>query len=216
MATGEGVANRLVATLRAAVQAGDEAAVDAALTPLVELAQNGHREALRIVIGHIKDQRVADRAARVLILNQSDVDEVVQQTLITLADRIDGYEHRGSFSGWVSVMAKNKAKQLIRAKKSGVNEVADTPGEGDGDLSVNRFSSVVAGDELRERALARLTTQQRQILELREVYGYSYDEIAEALDMPRNTVGTHLHRARARLVEFLLAFDPDAAGVEIP
>lgn len=215
MTASDGAANRLGAALQAAVATGDEAAIDAALSPLVELAQGDDREALRIVIAHVKNQRVADRAARVLILNQTDVDEVVQQTLITLADRIDRYEHRGSFTGWVSVMAKNNAKQLIRSKKSGVNEVADAAGEGD-DLSINRFSSVVAGDELREQALAQLTTQQRQILELREVFNYSYDEIGETLDMPRNTVGTHLHRARGRLLEFLLVADPDVTGAERP
>ena len=209
MAANDDTIRGLRAALAAAVDRGDDALVDAALTPLIRLAQGGDRPALRLILAHINDQRIAHRSARKITLNDADVDEVAQHTLIAVAEQIDRFEHRGSFTGWVAVTASNKAKQLVRWKTSGVNEVAAAPKQR-GAGSVTRFSSLVADEELVERALSQLSPRQREILELREVYGYSYEEIADRFAIPRNTVGTHLHRARARLVDVLLSTHPDA------
>ena len=47
--------------------------------------------------------------------------------------------------------------------------------------------------------LATLSEEHRNILVLRELQGLSYDEIAEALSIPRGTVESRLHRARQQL-----------------
>ncbi len=54
-----------------------------------------------------------------------------------------------------------------------------------------------------ERALARLSPEQRSAFVLHEAEGLSYQEIAEALGCPVGTVMSRLHRARARLLEDL-------------
>jgi RNA polymerase sigma-70 factor (ECF subfamily) len=49
-----------------------------------------------------------------------------------------------------------------------------------------------------EEALAKVNEQQRQVLWLREMRGYSYPEIASMLRIPEGTVKSALHRGRQR------------------
>lgn len=72
----------------------------------------------------------------------------------------------------------------------------------------------VASSEFRRRlhgAVGQLPEPQRSIVVLREIEGYQYDEIAEALDLPLNTVKVYLHRARRRLREALRVYSPENA-----
>lgn len=57
-------------------------------------------------------------------------------------------------------------------------------------------------------ALDGLDEPYRSIVVLREVEGLAYQEIADALDLPLNTMKVYLHRAKKRLREALLQADP--------
>ena len=64
----------------------------------------------------------------------------------------------------------------------------------------------VSDEELRARVrtqLDLLPPLYRTVITLRSTEELSYEEMATALDMPLNTVRTHLHRAKARLRELL-------------
>jgi RNA polymerase sigma-70 factor (ECF subfamily) len=54
-----------------------------------------------------------------------------------------------------------------------------------------------------QEALARLDEEQRTIILLRDIQDLSYEEISEILDLPRGTVKSRLHRARAELTRFV-------------
>ena len=54
-----------------------------------------------------------------------------------------------------------------------------------------------------ERAIARLRPEYRSCILLRHIEGYSYEEIADVLDLPLGTVKTYIHRARNELREYL-------------
>ena len=58
--------------------------------------------------------------------------------------------------------------------------------------------------ELREHlesAVAALDEPYRSIVVMREIQGFAYEEIAEALELPLGTIKAYLHRARRRLRE---------------
>lgn len=61
-----------------------------------------------------------------------------------------------------------------------------------------------AGDAL-QAALARLDEDMRAVVLLRDLEDLDYEEIAELIGVPRGTVKSRLHRARARLAEYLAA-----------
>ena len=54
-----------------------------------------------------------------------------------------------------------------------------------------------------ERAIARLRPEYRACILLRHVEGYSYEEIADTMDLPLGTVKTYIHRARNELRGYL-------------
>jgi RNA polymerase sigma-70 factor (ECF subfamily) len=59
-----------------------------------------------------------------------------------------------------------------------------------------------------QAAIPLLSTEHREVLLLREFEQMSYEEIATALEVPRGTVESRLHRARAELKELLKAYMP--------
>ena len=59
-------------------------------------------------------------------------------------------------------------------------------------------------DEIVQRAITRLPTEQRVVLVMREMEGLCYETIAEMLDLPVGTVRSRLHRARLQLRELLI------------
>ncbi len=59
-----------------------------------------------------------------------------------------------------------------------------------------------------QAAMRRLSPEHREVLALREFEQMSYNEIAEALGVPRGTVESRLHRARNEMREILKAYLP--------
>jgi RNA polymerase sigma-70 factor (ECF subfamily) len=62
-----------------------------------------------------------------------------------------------------------------------------------------------------QRAMNMLTAEHRSIIVLRHMEDFSYEEMAEILDMPVGTVRSRLHRARAQLLEHLKEVMPEEA-----
>ena len=62
-----------------------------------------------------------------------------------------------------------------------------------------------------ENALSALSTDQRRVIELRDLQGLEYTEIAESLDIPVGTVRSRLNRARARVRELTEWFLQESA-----
>lgn len=76
-----------------------------------------------------------------------------------------------------------------------------------GDSIAAAGPSAEAGLDVRA-AIGQLSPEHREVLVLREFERMSYEEIAEALDVPRGTVESRLHRARSELREKLKAYLP--------
>ncbi|MGZ3560198.1 MAG: RNA polymerase sigma factor, partial [Thermodesulfobacteriota bacterium] len=57
--------------------------------------------------------------------------------------------------------------------------------------------------ELIQRGLLKLKDDQRELLVLRDLQGFSYEEMGELLGLPEGTIKSKLHRARMDLKEVL-------------
>ena len=142
-----------------------------------------------------------------LLNNAADAEDVVQETFAGAFKSLAKFEERSSVKTWLSRILVNQVamfKRDVRAEKSqsldATAEVRDFGGAG-GEAS-GGGGSATAGVDARldlQVALQKLSDEHRQVLVLRELQQLSYEEIAAVLDVPRGTVESRLHRARAEL-----------------
>lgn len=133
-----------------------------------------------------------------LIGNAADADDAVQDALITAWKRLPELENPERLRSWLSTIVSRKAMDRARSRKqtSEIDEALP---------ALTRTPEARAVDASQLDALARvlagLPEESRQVWVLKEVGGYSYDEIAERVDASVSTVRGRLARARATVLE---------------
>jgi RNA polymerase sigma-70 factor (ECF subfamily) len=151
-----------------------------------------------------------------LLGRREDAEDVTQEVLVRLwrhRDRIDPARTRA----WVAQVTRNLVIDVSRQRKlraAVFAEGADAEAAAVAVSSDARPDRATMNGELRdalENAVARLDEPYRSILVMREIQDYSYQEIADALEMPLGTVKVYLHRARRRVRETIRSGDHDAA-----
>lgn len=140
------------------------------------------------------------RVALRLTGERAEAEDVVQETMIKIWEQRGGLSDINNVEGWCTRLVRNLGIDKIRSRQR--RGIADLEKAGDpADMSagpVRRLQSKDAMDKL-ERAMATLPEQRRTILQLREIEGYSYREIAETLDISVDQVRTDIHRGRNAL-----------------
>lgn len=129
-----------------------------------------------------------------------DAEEAAQEALLTIATRLSDFSGRGSFQGWVTVIASNQALQTYRSMKK---RFSDTTTDVIGERPDPRTTSVIAGTRLDLLdALEQLARDHPAAVEafvLRDLGTLSYEEIAGLIDTPVGTVKARIHTARGYL-----------------
>jgi RNA polymerase sigma-70 factor (ECF subfamily) len=175
---------------------------------LVRLAQSGEEAAFEELIRR-HQQRVFGLVSGIL-RRREDVEDVVQQVFLKVFVSLKRFDQRAAFSTWLYKISVNECWDYLRKKKV-------RPLVYEADLSeeqVSRLDGVVSAEQppasssdraeardLLERMMEKLPEQDRELLVLKEVEGFSVQELAEILDLNVNTVKVRLFRARARLMD---------------
>jgi len=150
--------------------------------------------------------RHQDRIYRFLVrLTRSpdDARDLTQETFIHAWEALERWRPEARFTTWLFQIARNQALDLLRR-----NRRTEFVALEDDDASLPcPAPTPEAALETRqrfhgmERALARLPTEHREILLLREIEALPYEEIAAVLDISLGTVKSRLARARTGLLE---------------
>ena len=147
----------------------------------------------------VKHRPALERSARRLCRNRHDAEDLVQTTLVRAWQARAQFLPGGNIGGWLYRILCNHHRDNLRRPR-GIQvplpeEVPDhTPDPDDGPSLLAMPPEVVL------EALRQLPDDLRQPLELSVVHGKRYRDIAEQLDIPINTVGTRIRRARLRLL----------------
>jgi RNA polymerase sigma-70 factor (ECF subfamily) len=134
------------------------------------------------------------RGATLLLGSRVDAEDLVHDLFVGLPEALRRYEDRGTFGAWLARIATRMALMRLRSQRS-KREV---------DLSLELPASSNASDRLGDRllieqALRRLPEQSQTVVVLRDLYGWSYADIAEFLGAREATFMTRLSRAMERL-----------------
>ncbi|MGF1469101.1 MAG: sigma-70 family RNA polymerase sigma factor [Sandaracinaceae bacterium] len=191
--------------------AGEQGLEEAPDADLVERVQGGDAEAFRELFDRY--HRRAYAVALGVVKNPSDAKDVVQEAFVKVHRHIPRFQGSSSFYTWLYRIVMNLAIDHVRRRKNrrGV-EYDDRLGRddeevaGDGTLLPRILDAnpgrTVARKELLERiqaALDELPEYHRAVILLREVEGMSYEEMAEALDVPKGTIMSRLFHARKKM-----------------
>lgn len=161
------------------------------------------------------EQRVFNHCMR-MVNDEEDSYDLTQEIFLKVFRKIGNYEHTYSFYTWLYRITVNCCIDFLRRKKRQVNSVSLSAGHGD-DAGINGKDQDIPDhtfvpdtaldqrelDQVLHAAIAQLSEKLRAIIILKEIEGFSYEEIAEVLGCSKGTVKSRLFRARERLKELL-------------
>jgi RNA polymerase sigma-70 factor (ECF subfamily) len=179
---------------------------------LIRRAQGGEPEALTQLV--LTQQHYVYSIAMSVLKHPDDAADLTQEAFIRLFRALPQYNGESRFTTWLYRMVVNLGRDELRRRG---RQVPIAPATGD-DEDVDPMSSVADDDrwadparaldsqELREsvrRALGQLEEHHRLVLTLYYFDDLKYTDIAEIMDLPLNTVKSHIRRGKERLAALL-------------
>lgn len=175
---------------------------------LIARFQDGDVQAFDTLVRRYKDQ-LLNYVFR-FVGNRVEAEDVVQETFLRVYKNKHYYKEIAKFSTWVYTIAGNLAKTELRKRKrrkffSVSNFVND---ERDYDIPDNERTpdDLVDGtlkDEIIQKAIDKLPAKFKEVILLRDVQGFAYEEIGQILNIPLGTVKSRVNRGRLKLQEDL-------------
>lgn len=176
---------------------------------LVRRAQGGEMQAFEMLV--IKYQRRVERLLARSVRDADLVADLCQETFVRAWRALPGFRAEAAFYTWLYRIAVNTARKALAGQqrdpvmiessliRGGVDADAEPIQATETPSSDDTPEGVLAGKQLAaavSEAVAALPQEFRQALELREVDGLAYEEIAELLACPVGTVRSRIFRAR--------------------
>ena len=170
---------------------------------LIERTQQGDLAAFeRLVERH---RAIVFRVAA-RIVGPDDAEDVSQDAFLRAFHRLDQYRGTATFRTWLLQITQNTALSALTRTRRRPTEMVDDPTEAADRDPVRQPVMELERRERQQRLELKLRTLRpdyRSLLILRDLEGFSYDEISDVLDMPLGSVKGRLHRARDELIELL-------------
>jgi RNA polymerase sigma-70 factor (ECF subfamily) len=179
---------------------------------LVRRAQDGDVSAYEELV-RLHQHRVLAVVGGIL-RGSEDVEDVAQQALAKAYFSIRRFDMRSAFGTWLYKIAVNECWDYLRKKKvrrlvyeadlseDQVRKLESIPEHGYGGAAHREDAGRRTEQrQLVQRLLDELDDKDQLMLVMKEVEGFSVEEIGEVLDLNVNTVKVRLFRARGRLVE---------------
>ena len=135
-----------------------------------------------------------------------DAADMAQETLLKAWRALQRFDGRSSLGTWLYRIAVNTCLDELRRRKNrttvSIQNLAEKGWEPE-DEGGDFVERSIQREEVRQ-ALRELPDDYRTVLILRDIQGFSYDEIADILACPVGTVRSRLNRARGNMVKKLL------------
>jgi RNA polymerase sigma-70 factor, ECF subfamily len=139
-----------------------------------------------------------------VLKNRTDAEDVLQETYVKIWHNAGRYQVSGySPMTWLIAIARNQSIDRLRARKVGAADLSEA--EDIADTAKNPEQLAVLGGETvkLQQCLDQLSPGRAEAVKAAYMEGYSYQELADRLNQPLNTVRTWLRRSLLSLRECL-------------
>ena len=147
------------------------------------------------------------RLALRITFDRAEAEDVVQDTMIRVWNKREEWTQFGSIEAYCLTVAKNLA--IDRSQKKEAQNVELTPEmEEESEIS-GPYDQLVNNERMSiiHRLINELAEKQRLIMQLRDIEGESYKEIAKILNLTEEQVKVNLFRARQKVKQRYLEID---------
>jgi RNA polymerase sigma-70 factor, ECF subfamily len=175
---------------------------------LVRRAQAGDETAFREIVERYQSKVFS--IIHGIVRQRNDVEDIAQQVFAKVFLSIRNFDFRSSLITWIykitvnecfDYLRKRKVRKLVYESDMSEDEVRRVENS---EPVVDRQAPVDADLARRDyvlKLLTRVSEEERSLLMMKEVEGYSVEELAEVTGMNENTIKVKLFRARQKLVK---------------
>lgn len=168
---------------------------------LVAASQKGDQAAFGEIVRRY--QRAVHRLAWSLTRNASDADDLAQETFVRAWGAIGRFERDQPLYPWLARIVTNQAYSLFRHRRrrpeTSIEPLVEAGQQWGVEDDPADHSARGERDAMLRECFGQLAEEHQSVLALRAVQDLSYEEIAQALNVPIGTVMSRLSRARADL-----------------
>ena len=152
------------------------------------------------------------RLAQRILRNHEESEDAVQNCSLVAFRKMESFKYEGAFRGWLARILVNEAITILRKRKRTYSSECSIPQERGGRSSdllpdpgpnPEQLLSQKQSASALMRKLSHLTSGQRAVLLLCEIYEYTAEEVGAILQVPPGAIRSRLFRARKQLATTL-------------
>ena len=178
---------------------------------LIQKAQKGDVDAFeQLILGY---EKLIYNICLRMLQDEQEAYDGAQEICLKIWKQIKYFEGNAKFSTWLYRIAMNQCLDLLRKRKN-KEEISLFRQSKEEDSEwileekepadpINEHVQQLALRDIVSQALSEVKVEHKQILLLRDLEGYSYEEIAEILGISKGTVKSRLSRARLAMKQIL-------------
>src|SRR6204780_4119507 len=175
---------------------------------LVRRAQSGDETAFREIVERYQSKVFS--IIHGIVRQRNDVEDIAQQVFAKVFFSLRNFDFRSSLITWIykitvnecfDYLRKKKVRKLVYESDMSEDEVRRVENSEPALDRGARADSSLARRDYVVKLMDRVSDEEKQLLMLKEVEGYSVEELSSMLSMNENTVKVKLFRARQKLVK---------------
>ncbi len=175
---------------------------------LIESTLQGNSRAFDELVRRYQERLV--HSLEHVLSSREDALDVAQQAFMLAWRKLSSFRGEAGFYSWLYRIARNVAissarrQHLSSSSLDQMNEAAGfEPADQNPHLAPDHATEQAEQIRMVQEALKKISDEFRQPLVLKEIDGFSYEQIAEILDIPLGTVRSRIFRGRQELIERL-------------
>lgn len=143
------------------------------------------------------------RLALRITLNRADAEDVVQETMLRVWNKREQWSELESIEAFCLTICRNQALDRLKRADSQNASLEESHDRADRSYSSNPEEQTVQRDRVEQvrRLIAQLPEKQRTCMQLRDMEGKSYREIAHVMGITEQQVKVNIFRARQTIKE---------------